>query len=422
MRYLYIVLSYLLLPATLIRLTWRSRNNPAYKQRWRERFAFVAIPKKYQHGVWFHAVSVGEVIAATPLIRAMMDQYPNLPIILTTMTPTGSDRVKANLPDSVFHVYAPYDFYDVVNRFLNKAQPKLIILMETELWPNTLYAAKKRNIPTLLANARLSARSAKGYNRFQPIAGEMMRNLSIIAAQAAHDKQHFIDVGACPETIQQVGNIKFDLRIPASIIESAELLRQQFGADRPTWIAASTHDGEDEQILKAFKIIRKNIPHALLVLVPRHPERFDKVASLCTKQGFSVIRRSKRQAATPKTDVFLGDTMGELRLFLAAVDVAFIGGSLVPTGGHNMLEAAALSLPILTGPHIHNFLEVSQLLKDAQALTVVNDATALAEQVTLLFSQPELRQAQGEKARSVVDANGGSLKKHMQIIETLLSS
>jgi 3-deoxy-D-manno-octulosonic-acid transferase len=421
LRYIYNLLIYLLLPLTLIRLTWRSRNNPAYKQRWNERFARFDMPKKYQHGIWFHAVSVGEVIASAPLIKALIQKYPEYPMVVTTMTPTGSERVKANLPASVFHVYAPYDFPDVVNRFYNKVKPKCLILMETELWPNILFQAQKRGIPSMLANARLSARSAKGYNRFQPISGDMVRTLSVIAAQAKHDKQHFIDVGADPKKIQRVGNMKFDLKVPASIKESAETLRQQLGADRPIWIAASTHEGEEEEVLKAFKIIRKRIPNALLILVPRHRERFDKVAHLCEKKGFKLARRSKQQIANNSTDIFLGDTMGELQLFYSVADAAFIGGSFSTTGGHNMLEAAVFSLPVLTGPNVHNFLEISQLLEDAHALIMVKNAEDLADEMIEIFTNSDLKQSLGLNAKSVIEANGGSLQKHLDIIETLLA-
>ena len=420
MRIFYCFLLYLLVPFVLLRLLWRSRKAPAYKKRWGERFGFFKFPVEFQNGIWIHVVSVGEVIAAAPLVYALLKQYPNLKLTITTMTPTGSERVRTNLPADVFHVYTPYDLPGAVKRFLNKVKPKLLILMETELWPNMLYNCKARNIPCLLANARLSAKSAKGYNYFQPLTKQMIHCLSIIAAQAQPDAKRFLEIGASEQQINITGNIKFDLQVPASLQESAEMLRQKLGAHRPLWVVASTHDGEDEKILRALKKIKAQIPDSLLILVPRHPERFNKVAQLCKKEGYQVVRRSQNISCNEQTDIFLGDTIGELRLFFGAADLAFIGGSLVPRGGHNMLEAAAFSLPVITGPHLFNFMEVSRLLQEANALITVNNHRELAEQVIKLMRNASLRQKLGERCKKVVESNRGALEKHLAIIKQLL--
>ncbi len=421
MRLLYCLFVYCAAPFAVLRLLWRSRKAPAYRQRIGERFACFDLPKEYQGGIWIHTVSVGEVIAAAPLIIALTKRYPDKKFIVTTLTPTGSERVKALLPKTIYHIYAPYDLPCAVKRFLNQLQPKLLILMETELWPNILHYCQARQIPCLLANARLSERSFRGYNRFQPLAKHMMQALSIIAAQAEPDAERFIKLGANRNNVRITGNVKFDMEIPASLIEAAEVLRQQLGAHRAIFIAASTHEGEDEQILEAFKQIKQAIPQALLMLVPRHLERFNKVAILCEKAGLRVTRRSKDTPCTNETDVFLGDTMGELRLFFGAADVAFIGGSLVPHGGHNMLESAAFNLPVLSGPHVFNFLKVSRLMNEAQALITVHNAKELAERVVTLLQKPELRQQLGQQGKEVVDANRGALEKHLQLVDKLLS-
>ncbi len=420
MRPLYSVLTYLLVPFVLLRLLWRGRLAPAYRKRWAERFGYFKVHKAQQGGIWIHVVSVGEVLAAAPLVQALHKRYPSKPLIITTMTPTGSERVRANLPPTVFHVYAPYDLPGVVNRFLNKIKPELAIFMETELWPNILHYCKKRNIPTLLANARLSAKSAQGYARFASLSKNMLQSLSIIAAQSQSDADRFISLGAMPAQIYVTGNMKFDLHIPPSLLESADSLKQQLGSSRPIFIAASTHDGEDEIILDAFSQIRSSIRDCLLLLVPRHPERFEKVAGLCKKQGYHVVSRSEGIVLDANTDVFLGDTMGELRLFFAASDIAFIGGSLIPRGGHNMLEAAAFGLPVLSGPHTFNFTETVRLLNEADALITINNAHELATHVIQLLQNTSLRQEMGEKGKKVVEANRGALDYHLKLVNTLL--
>lgn len=422
MRWLYNVLSYLLAPLAIFRLYWRARKAPDYKKRILERFARFSIPENKQNGIWVHAVSVGEVLASQPLIKALIKAYPELPLVVTCMTPTGSERIKFNLPEEVFHIYAPYDLPNVVCHFLQKVKPKLTILIETELWPNILLECHKRNIPTLLANARLSASSAKGYALplVNSMTKQMMNDLSMIAAQAKTDADRFIALGAAAEKVKVVGNIKFDFELPQSLRETADMLRNQLGSSRPVWIAASTHDGEDEKILKAHAKLCEKEKEALLILVPRHPERFDKVASLCEKQNFKVARRSKQDICDGQTNVYLGDTMGELRVFFGAADVAFIGGSLVPVGGHNMLEAALYNIPILSGPNVFNFSKVSQLLLDAEGMQIVDNESILADKLQLLLNDASMRENMGNNAAQVVLDNKGALIKHMSIIDDLL--
>lgn len=422
MRYIYNILFYLLIPFILLRLLWRSRKSPGYRKRINERFAFFDIEKNYQGGVIIHAASVGETIAAVPLIRQIQKTYPDLPITITTMTVTGSHQVKKSFQNSVFHIYVPYDLPDVVQRFFNKTKPKMLIVMETELWPNLLYYAHKKQISVLLANARLSEKSARGYTKIKKFVARMLKNITQIAAQSQPDADRFIKLGMPQDRITITGNIKFDINLSRSSQEAGENLRQQLGANRPTWIAASTHEGEEEIILQAHKQIKNQAPECLLILAPRHPERFAPIAALCKKQDYKVVLRSSNEASDATTDIFLGDTMGELMKFYAASDVAFIGGSLVPIGGHNFLEPAILNLPIISGPHVFNFTEIAHLLTAKHALILVKNATELATQVINLFADPVLRQEFGANAKAVVNANRGAVEKHMKLINITLKA
>lgn len=422
LRYIYNILLYLSIPLILIRLLWRSIKSPDYRKRWNERFGFFTISKKFQNGIVIHAVSVGETTAAIPLIRQLQKDYPNLPITVTTMTVTGSQQVKKSLKDSVFHIYMPYDLPDAVKRFFNKTKPKMLIIMETELWPNLLHYACTRQIPILLANARLSEKSAQGYAKIKILTTNMFKNINCIAAQAPPDANRFIQLGASQEHVSITGSIKFDINLAPSIKEAGEILRQQLGANRPVWIAASTHEGEEEIILNAFKKIKHQLPDCLLILVPRHPERFSQVHALCKKQNYNVISRSENVPCRAKTDIFFGDTMGELMQFYAASDIAFVGGSLAVIGGHNFLEPAIIGLPIVSGPHIFNFAEIARLLQAKHALVLTENATELATQVIKFFNDPKLRQQFGENAKAVVDANRGAVDKHMQLIQHLLKT
>lgn len=419
LRYLYTLIFYLILPFILLRLLWRAKKNPAYAQRLSERFGFLPSAVT-QGGIWIHAVSVGESLAAVPLIKKLRSKYPELAIIVTTTTPTGGDRIQAALKGEVTHFYIPYDLPDALHRFLNAVQPQLAIIMETELWPNLFHLCNQRNIPLFIANARLSAKSANGYKRIAPITRELLQNITVLAVQTQIEADRFISLGLDPSRIQITGSIKFDLEIPADLITRAAHLREQWGKDRLIWIAASTHEGEEEQILQAYSHISKRIPHVLLVLVPRHPERFARVTALCERSGYSVVLRSQDKECSPSTQIFIGDSMGELLLFYAASDVAFVGGSLVATGGHNPLEPAALNLPIVMGPHVFNFATICNQLQEMQALCIVQNAKQLEEEVLSLLQDENQRQQKGQRGREFVAQNRGALEKHLVLIESLL--
>jgi 3-deoxy-D-manno-octulosonic-acid transferase len=409
----------LLVPLYPLRLFWRAQKAPAYRQRWLERFGLFEPPNR-QDGIWIHAVSVGEVQAISQLVGRLLDQYPQRPLLITTATPTGADRVQALFGDEVEHRYAPIDLPWVVRRYLHLFQPRLLILVETEIWPNLIYHAKQEGVPTLLANARLSVRSAQRYHRLARLTRETLRNLTLIAPHAEADAERFHTLGARPDQLEVIGSIKYDIRLPGSLLERADVLRREWGGQRPVWIAASTHDGEDELILQAHYRVRQVIRDALLVLVPRHPERFERVAQLVEDSGFQMVKRSEQRPCEQHTGVFLGDTMGELTLFIGASDAAFIGGSLVPHGGHNILEAAAQGVAVVFGPYIFNFTEISELFLQQQAAVQVESVDALAQQITQWLSDASERSRIGEAGRELVDKNRGALDRLTRLVEQLL--
>lgn len=415
-RYLYSAILYLLSPLFIVYLLWRSRRAPAYRERWAERFGFYEL-KPAQRPIWIHAVSVGEAQAAVPLIDKLRERYPEHPVLVTTTTPTGSARVREALGDDVMHVYAPYDLPCAVGRFMNHMQPVIAIIMETEIWPNIFHHCAQRKVPTILANARMSARSAAGYRKLGKFMQGVMGSIDTVAAQTQDDAARLIGLGVKPENMHIIGSVKFDVHIPASLKEQAEVLRRDWGASRSIWIAASTRQGEEESILDAYAQVKHAEPDALLVLVPRHPERFDGVAGLCEKRGFTLMRRSEHRHCESETDIYLGDSMGELLLFYAASDIAFIGGSLVDAGGQNPIEAAALGLPIIIGPSFYNFTGIIRMLRESDAVCMVKDSEQLAARVLDCFRNPNLRHQQGENARGVVKRNKGALEKLLKLID-----
>jgi 3-deoxy-D-manno-octulosonic-acid transferase len=419
MRYLYTLLFTLLVPVYLLRLYWRGFKAPAYRQRWHERFGLFDDPVR-QGGIWVHAVSVGEVLAIARLVQQLLARYPELPILITTATPTGAERVKALFGDEVEHRYAPIDLPWVVRRFLRAYRPHLLILVETEIWPNLIHHAKEAGVPSLLANARMSVRSARGYHRVAALTREALRNLSLIASHGEADGERFLTLGARSEQVVVTGSIKFDVHIPGSLRERADVMRRDWGGQRPVWLAASTHEGEDELILQVHAAVRERIPDALLVLVPRHPERFDRVAQLVSARAFPLVRRSEQRPCDAGTAVFLGDSMGELTLFMGASDLAFIGGSLVPHGGHNILEAAAQGVAVVFGPHMFNFSEISELFLSREAAVQIDSVEALAAQVSDWLSDASERSRVGEAGRALVDRNRGALERLMRLVEGLL--
>ncbi|WP_336342067.1 lipid IV(A) 3-deoxy-D-manno-octulosonic acid transferase [Pseudomonas atacamensis] len=421
-RTLYTALFYLGLPLVAIRLWLRARKAPAYAKRIGERFT-LGMPTLQPGGIWVHAVSVGESIAAAPMIRALLERYPALPITVTCMTPTGSERIQALFANEprIQHCYLPYDLPCAAARFLDRVQPKLAVIMETELWPNHIHQCAKRGIPVALANGRLSQRSAKGYGRFSKLTAPMLAEMSLLAVQTEAEAQRFRDLGARSEAVDVTGSIKFDLTIDPQLLQRATELRSQWQAqDRPVWIAASTHEGEDEVVLDAHRRLLANHPDALLILVPRHPERFNSVFELCQREGFATVRRSTGANVDAQTRVLLGDTMGELLFLYALADSAFVGGSLVPNGGHNLLEPAALAKPVLSGPHLFNFLDIAAQLREAGALAEVDDAEGLAVEVQRLFELPRDAQRMAEAGLAVMRRNQGALQRLLDGLARLI--
>ncbi len=422
MRWLYSLLLYLVAPLLLVRLHWLARSNPAWGQRWRERFGAVTPVETGRTLVWLHTASVGEVLAAAPIARALL-QEADVALLITTTTPTGADRVAALFGDQVRHAYAPFDLPGSVNRFLDRVQPRLYLMMETELWPNTLAACRAREIPCLLINGRLSEKSARGYQRFAGVTRPMLQGLTEAGIQNRDDAERFQDLGLRPEATHITGNIKFDLTLDDSARTRAAELREQWQGNpaRPIWIAASTHEGEDGPILEAFAQVRaQTTSNPLLVLVPRHPERFDSVAELSAERGFSTARRSVGEAPGADVQVLVGDVMGELLTMYGASDIAFVGGSLIENGGHNLIEPAAWGLPILSGPSLYNFVEVTKLLREAGGLQVIENPKELAEQVVNLIETEDLRSIRGQAAREVAEANRGALQKTLELIRRYL--
>ena len=422
-RTLYTIAFYLAVPLVLLRLLLRSRKAPAYRKRWGERFGFV--PKlKAQKVIWVHSVSVGETLAAVPLIKQLQQRYPNAQLVVTTMTPTGSERVKASFGDSVYHVYAPYDLPDVVGRFLKRVQPDVAVIMETELWPNLIFGCAKRDIPLVVANARLSQKSADGYAKMPGLMQSLLQNITTVAAQNNDDGQRFLDLGLPEKNLAITGNIKFDLELSDDICEKAKELKQQWHGEteRPVWLVASTHRGEDEIILDSFQELLKYHGNLLLVLVPRHPERFDEVAQLCQSRELTVTRRSEGIAPSENSQVLLGDTMGELLTFCGASDIVFMGGSLVPVGGHNLIEPAAWGVPVLSGSHLFNFAEASRLLLAAKGMVVCDSSEQLAAEMEALLNDPERCSVMGQAAFKVAEQNRGALQRLLGVIENQIAS
>lgn len=414
----------LLFPYALLRLTWRGLRNPDYWRRIPERFGFIT-PLATPRVIWIHAVSVGEVRAAVPLVRELSARYPDYPLLITTMTPTGSAQVRELFNGKVEHCYAPYDYPAVVRRFLDRTRPMLAIVMETELWPNIFHECRARSIPVFVTNVRMSESSMRKYQRFASLARSTLRQVSRFAAQSRADAERLFTLGADPESVTVTGSIKFELNTGASMRESAEVLRLAWGQDRPLWLAASTHQGEEEAVLAALAQLKrhKRFANMLLVLVPRHPERFAAVARLCRKSGFRIALRSETPGAVPAdVEILVGDTMGELQLFFGAADVAFIGGSLVPTGGHNLLEASAVGKPVVFGPHMFNFQEISQMTLERGAGVQIQAPSELAAAVSDFLGNANRRDSAGEAGRKMVEENRGALAANMRLLEQLLGN
>ena len=412
--------AYFLLPYAIANLLWRGLRYPPYWRRWPERFGFVQ--RLEGRTIWVHAVSVGEVRSAAPLIEALVTRYPAHRLIVTTMTPTGSDQVRELFGERVSHCYVPYDFPDAVRRFFDRVHPEIAVIAETEFWPNIFAACARRRIPLLLVNGRVSLASLHGYLRVPKITRRMLENTQLLCAQTRTDAQRLRNLGAPEGLVRVTGNLKFDVALPADLLDQGAQLRAAWGKERPVWIAASTHGGEEKQILDAFAALRATLPDLLLVLVPRHPERFGYVARLCRRRGYRVALRSRTRGALPQaTDILVGDTMGELQRLYAAADVAFVGGSLVPRGGQNLLEACAVRVPAVFGPYMFHFEEISAMALERGAARQVRDSAELAAAVAMYFEQPELRRAAGRAAHTLVTDNRGALERTLDYMSEALA-
>jgi 3-deoxy-D-manno-octulosonic-acid transferase len=418
MRALYTFTMYLVTPVILYRLATRGLRQRGYHWRWRERFGFFDAPAA--DSVWVHAVSVGEVNAAAPLIDALRRSYPAYTLVVTTVTPTGSARVRQLWGDAVFHVYLPYDLPAAIRRFLDRIRPRIAVIMETEIWPNLFLECAARRVPIVIANARLSEKSLRGYGPARPLAREAVRCAHFVAAQSQVDGERFLSLGTPPMRMEVVGNLKFDIRLPPELPEQAAAWRSQWGSARPVWIAASTHEGEELDVIEAHARLLRRFPDALLLVAPRHPERFRPMAQLCKSHGFTTACRSEDGMPRVDTQCFVIDTLGELVPFLAAADVAFVAGSLAPIGGHNVLEPAALAIPVLVGPHTFNFAEVTDLLLERGAAVRVGDSDSIAAVLQQLLTAPEQRRKMGEAGRATVIAARGAVQRTLERIESIL--
>ncbi|SMB90507.1 3-deoxy-D-manno-octulosonic-acid transferase [Pasteurella testudinis DSM 23072] len=422
--YIYNVLIYLIQPLVLLYNFYRSLKSPAYRRRLNERYGFYSAqtvaPQK--GGVLIHAASVGEVLAARPLVNAILSQYPDLAVTITTVTPTGSERVKSAFGDNVSHVYLPYDTPTSMARFLRFVQPKLCIVMETELWPNLIHQLAKREIPFVIANARLSARSARRYGKVKKLLRKMLSEITHIAAQDGVSAGRYLGLDYDKNKLTITGNLKYDLSLSAVLQQQVAELRSQWLPNaRPVWVAASTHQGEDEIVLEAHRTLLQRYPDLLLLLVPRHPERFQAVYELIEKSGLSAVRRSTQQLPSKTTQVVLIDTMGELMQMYGISDVAFVGGSLLSIGGHNPLEPLAFKLPVISGKHTFNFPEIFAELRTVRGVLEIDaQSDQLAKSVADLLSAPQQAKRYGEAGYQVLMKNRGALDRLMLLLQPYL--
>lgn len=418
-RSLYTALGSIALPLLPFRLWWRGRREPGYRRHIGERFG------RYRGNVsgtvyWIHAVSVGETRAATPLVQHLRTAFPAATLLLTHMTATGREAGQTLFGDQVQQAWLPYDVPFAVRSFFDHYHPAAGFILETELWPNLVATAHARGTPIFLVNARLSERSARSYRRFESLARPMLRRLTGVAGQSAADAARLAELGA-PEPVV-TGNLKFDVTIPPAALELGSGFRTRFGASRPIWVAASTRDGEEALLLDA--LARNPLPpDSLLVIVPRHPQRFATVAELLSARGVPFVRRSAGGAMVPADiGVVLGDSMGELTAYYAAADVAFVGGSLLPLGGQNLIEPLAVGTPVLIGPHTFNFAEATEGAIDAGAALRVGDADALLKAVADILADPGRRQAMGLAARAFHARHQGAADRLWEWLEPQLRS
>ncbi len=410
-RTIYTLLLFIASPLLLFGLYKKKDGKPPFGPRWKEHFGFTS-PTQGENPIWIHAVSVGESIAAIPIIKALKQQNPSLAIVVTTTTSTGAEQI-AKLSELVEHRFMPFDFAWCVRRFIKAVKPSQLLIIETELWPNTLKIAHRNKITVTVVNARLSERSCLRYQKFPRFFNLIRPYVDKVLCQYDSDAERFLRLGFKTTQVETTGSIKFDIEISQKAKDQGRQLRQRLGSQRPIWIAASTHEGEDSIILDAHQKLLKVTPNALLILVPRHPERFNSVFQLCIDKGFNPHRRTSAENISIDCQIYLGDTMGEMLLMLAAADVCFMGGSLLgdKVGGHNLLEPAALGMPLLNGPSYYNFSEIMQLLQSNNAISICNNSQEISHQLNTLFSDNMLMQQQGIKAKQVFESNRGAIDK-----------
>jgi len=420
LRGMYSLALILLSPMTVYHLIWRGFRQHAYLERWGERYARYPVPTAAPVRIWLHAVSVGEVNAAEPLVNALLARDPDSRLLITTITPTGSERVNALWAARVDHVYLPFDLPGAVRRFVHYFRPEVGLIVETELWPNLLFCCRDAGVPTCIVNARLSAGSLHGYRMLGPLVARALRSVCQIAAQSEVDAQRFVMLGAVPERIVVTGNLKYDIQIdPAQVADFARAFRIRIGR-RPVWIAASTHLEEEAAVLEMHRKLRKRWPELLLLWAPRHPERFQPVMQAAVLDKWRVATRRLTRWPDHQDAVFVIDTLGELAAFYACADVAFVGGSLAQTGGHNLLEPASVGTPIVSGPHLHNFAEISRHLREAGALQVGADAAAVGTLLEMLLDDADARRQMAQAGRALVDAGHGTLQRTLDAIAPVL--
>ncbi len=419
LRGLYSAALYLLLPVTVYHLIWRGFRQRAYLLRWEERYARYGEAATGHEHLWIHAVSVGEVNAVAPLVNALLRDYPQQRVLITTITPTGSERVAALWGDRVAHVYLPYDLTGAVARFLRHFRPRIALIVETELWPNLLFACRDHGVPAYLVNARLSERSLRGYRVLRPLVGRALRTMRAIAAQSDADGARFLRLGAHQHQVVVCGNLKFDTRVDPGVDAFAHEFRSRV-ADRPVWIAASTHPDEEAAVLAINRHLRARWPDLLMLWAPRHPERFRPATQLAIDTGLQVATRKLTRLPDRDDAVFVIDTLGELMSFYACADVAFVGGSLQPVGGHNLLEPAAVGTAIVTGPYLHNFSDIAEQLVRANALNVAADTAAVAAALERLLADPSERERMVAAGRSLVEQGRGALLRTLTLVENSL--
>jgi 3-deoxy-D-manno-octulosonic-acid transferase len=419
MRFLYSFLLILLTPLVLLYLTVRGLKDKAYLQRWSERFGLINVGPELG-GIVLHAASVGEFNAAKPLINALLTAFPELPLTVTTFTPTGSARVVRDFGNKVSHYYIPLDLPGATARFLDRLQPQMMIILETEIWPNLYLAAQQRKIPLLIANARLSTRSSRRFLRFARFTQEVLRAVTWIGAQSTEDRERLIQCGANPKSTDLTGNLKFDLVVQSGITEQSAQLRSAWGAQRPVLVAGSTHEEDEKLLIPAFIALLKSVPDALLILVPRHPERFERTTQLAKAAGLRTELRSEGKSCTEQAQCFVINAMGELMTYYACADIAYVGGSMGEQGGHNALEPAALGKPVLFGPNMENAKEVTTKLIESKAAIVVNNQIELEQVSNKLFNSTSLQDDMARAGLASVELNRGALDLTLIAVRKLL--